>query len=168
MKKITYTLLLSIYLISSSAFANIDNNKEAIKSAALKKWEATPEGIFFKKWEASPVGKKVIENTSKIRKSIKEFSGMEALVTSLSLPAGARLGFGLMVNIKGQDYILAFGPDLNKEFGSLRDLKVNDKILIKSHSVSKAPKYAYPIIAGDYIEKNSKLIYQRKLNKGGC
>ena len=168
MKKFTYTLLLSIYLISGSAFANIDNNKGAIKSAALKKWEATPEGIFFKKWEASPAGKKVIESTSKIRKSINEFSGMEAVVTSLSLPASARLGFGLMVNIKGEDYILAFGPDLNKEFGSLRDLKVNDKILIKSHSVSKAPKYIYPIIAGDYIEKNNKLIYKRTLNKGGC
>ena len=168
MKKFTYTLLLSIYLISSSAFVNFDKNKEAVKSAALKKWEATPEGIFFKKWEASPAGKKVIESTSKIRKSINEFSGMEAVVTSLSLPASARLGFGLMVNIKGEDYILAFGPDLNKEFGSLRDLKVNDKILIKSHSVSKAPKYIYPIIAGDYIEKNNKLIYKRTLNKGGC
>ena len=168
MKKLTYTLLLSIYLISGSAFANIYNNKEAIKSAALKKWEATPEGIIFKKWEASPAGKKVIESTFKIRKSINEFSGMEAVVTSLSLPAGARLGFGLMVNIKGDDYILAFGPDLNKEFGSLRDLKVNDKILIKSHSVSKAPKYKYPIIAGDYIEKNCKLIYKRAPNKGGC
>ena len=168
MKKITYTLFLSIYLISGSAFANIDNNKEAIKSAALKKWEATPEGIFFKKWETSPACKKVIESTSKIRKSIIEFSGMEAVVTSLSLPTGARLGFGMMVNIDGEDYILSFGPDINKEFGQLRNLKVNDKILIKSHSVSKAPKYIYPIIAGDYIEKNSKLIYKRTPNKGGC
>jgi hypothetical protein len=168
MKKITYTLFLSIYLISGSAFANIDNNKEAIKSAALKKWEATPEGIFFKKWEASPAGKKVIESTSKIRKSINEFSGMEAVITSLSLPAGARLGFGMMVNINGEDYILSFGSDINKEFGQLRNLKVNDKIIIKSHSVSKAPKYAYPIVAGDYIESDGKIIYKRAPNKGGC
>lgn len=168
MKKFTYTLLLSIYLISSSAFVNFDKNKEAVKSAALKKWEATPEGIFFKKWETSPAGKKVIESTSKIRKSINELSDMEAVVTSLSLPAGARLGFGLMVNIKGDDYILAFGPDLNKEFGQLHNLKINDKIIIKSHSVSKAPKYAYPIIAGDYIERDGKIIYKRAPNKGGC
>ncbi len=168
MKKITYTLFLSIYLISGSAFANIDNNKEAIKSAALKKWEATPEGIFFKKWEASPAGKKVIESTSKIRKSINNFANMEAVITSLSLPTGARLGFGMMVNIDGEDYILSFGPDINKEFGQLRNLKVNDKIIIKSHSVSKAPKYAYPIVAGDYIESDGKIIYKRAPNKGGC
>lgn len=168
MKKFTYTLLLSIYLISNSAFVNFDKNKEAVKSAALKKWEATPEGIFFKKWEASPAGKKVIESTFKIRKSINEFSGMEAVVTSLTLPAGARLGFGLMVNIKGEDYILAFGPELHKEFGQLYNLKVNDKVIIKSHSVSKAPKYAYPIVAGDYIERDSKIIYKRAPNKGGC
>ena len=168
MKKITYTLFLSIYLISGSAFANIDNNKEAIKSAALKKWEATPEGIFFKKWEASPAGKKVIESTSKIRKSINNFANMEAVITSLSLPTGARLGFGMMVNIDGEDYILSFGSDINKEFGQLRNLKVNDKIIIKSHSVSKAPKYAYPIVAGDYIESDGKIIYKRAPNKGGC
>ena len=168
MKKITYTLLLSIYLISSSAFVNFDKNKEAVKSAALKKWEATPEGIFFKKWEASPAGKKVIESTSKIRRSIKDFANMEAVVTSLSLPTGARLGFGMMVNINGEDFILSFGPDLNKEFGQLHNLKVNDKIIIKSHSVSKAPKYAYPIVAGDYIERDGKVIYKRAPNKGGC
>ena len=157
-----------LLLISVFVFANSENKKVAPKSEALKKWEATPEGIFFKKWEASPAGKKVIESTSKIRKSINNFTNMEAVITSLSLPTGARLGFGMMVNIDGEDYILSFGPDINKEFGQLRNLKVNDKIIIKSHSVSKAPKYAYPIIAGDYIAKNSKLIYQRKPNRGGC
>lgn len=168
MKKYNKTFLLPLLLISVLAFANSSNNKVAPKSVALKKWEATPEGIFFKKWEASPAGKKVIESTFKIRKSINEFNSMEAVVTSLTLPAGARLGFGLMVDIKGEDYILAFGPDLNKEFGQLHNLKVNDKIIIKSHSVSKAPKYAYPIVAGDYIERDGKIIYKRAPNKGGC
>ena len=168
MKKYNNTLLLPLLLISGLAFANSSNKKVAPKSVALKKWEATPEGIFFKKWEASPAGKKVIESIFKIRKSINEFSGMEAVVTSLSLPAGARLGFGLMVDIKGEDYILSFGPELNKEFGQLHNLKVNDKIIIKSHSVSKAPKYAYPIVAGDYIERDGKIIYKRAPNKGGC
>jgi hypothetical protein len=161
-------LILPLLLISVFVIANSENKKVTPKSEALKKWEATPEGIFFKKWEASPAGKKVIESTSKIRKSINNFTNMEAVITSLSLPTGARLGFGMMVNIDGEDYILSFGPDINKEFGQLRNLKVNDKIIIKSHSVSKAPKYAYPIIAGDYIAKNSKLIYQRKPNRGGC
>lgn len=161
-------LILPLLLISVFVFANPENKKVTSKSEALKKWEATPEGIFFKKWEASPAGKKVIESTSKIRKSINDFANMEAVITSLSLPTGARLGFGMMVNIDGEDYILSFGPDINKEFGQLRNLKVNDKIIIKSYSVSKAPKYAYPIIAGDYLAKNSKIIYQRKPNKGGC
>ena len=168
MRKYIHTLILPLLLISGVAFANKETKKVAPKSAALKKWEATPEGIFFKKWEASPAGKKVIESTSKIRKSINDFANMEAVVTSLSLPTGARLGFGMMVNINGEDYILSFGPDLNKEFGQLRNLKVNDKIIIKSHSVSKAPKYAYPIVAGDYIESDGKIIYKRAPNKGGC
>ena len=161
-------LILPLLLISVFVFANTENKKVTPKSEALKNWEATPEGIFFKKWEASPAGKKVIESTSKIRKSINEFNSMDAVVNSLTLPAGARLGFGLMVNIKGEDYILSFGPELNKEFGQLRNLKVNDKIIIKSHSVSKAPKYAYPIVAGDYIERDGKIIYKRAPNKGGC
>jgi hypothetical protein len=33
---------------------------------------------------------------------------MEAFVTSLSLPPGSRLGFGVMVRINGDDYILKF------------------------------------------------------------
>lgn len=31
----------------------------AENKAALKKWEASPDGIHFKNWEASPAGKKV-------------------------------------------------------------------------------------------------------------
>jgi hypothetical protein len=50
---------------------------------------------------------------------------MEAVVTSLSLPPGSRLGFGVMVRINGDDYILAFGPEqsgknnFNNEFDSI-------------------------------------------------
>ena len=66
---------------------------------------------------------------------------MEAVVTSLSLPPGSRLGFGVMVRINGDDYILSFGQEnsdknllnFNNEFQQLRSLKVNDKIIIKSH-----------------------------------
>jgi len=34
--------------------------------------------------------------------------------------------------------------------------------------VSHAPKYAFPIVSGDYIEKDGKMIFQRIPNKGGC
>lgn len=191
MKKIIYTLILTLVVVSGLVFANREkeNSKKitpkpagsapisaAEMKAARAKWEASPDGIFFKKWEASPAGKKVNAATAKISKSVKDFAEMEAVVTSLSLPAGARLGFGVMVEIDNEDYILAFGieqPGKNimnfkSEFEQLRSLKVNDKIIIKSHNLSKAPKYAYPIVSGDYVERGGKIIYKRTPRKGGC
>ena len=140
------------------------------KKAALIKWEATPDGILFKKWKASPAGKKVYAGEAKIRKSINSYTNMEGVVTSLSLPTGSRLGFGVMVMINGDHYILSFGPEksVDNEFQQLHSLKVNDKIIIKSHSVSHAPKYSYPIISGDYVERDCKIIYKRAPRKGGC
>jgi hypothetical protein len=80
-----------------------------------------------------------------------------------------------MVKIDGEDYILNFGPESfnknrvsNNEFKQLRSLKVNDKIMIKSHFVSYAPKYSYPILAGAYVEREGKIIYKRVPRKGGC
>jgi len=73
-----------------------------------------------------------------------------------------------MVMINGDDYILSFGVEESNEFQPLRDLKVNDKIMIKSHFVSYAPKYAYPIVACDYVERDSKIIYRAAPRKGGC
>lgn len=166
MRKSNHLLLFSMLMLSNLAFAN--NESKMDNKAALKKWEATPEGIFFKKWESSAAGKKVYASEARIRKSIIEFSNMEAIVTSLTLPAGSRLGYGVMVRIKDEDFILSFGPDLKNEFDQIRGLKVNDKITIKSHSVSHAPKYAYPIVAGDYVERNGKLLYKRIPGKGGC
>ena len=188
MKKNNYVLILTLVVVSGLVFANSEIKNETPKKSiskplsaveknhALKKWEASPDGIQFKKWEASPVGKRVITSSTKISKSIKNFSTMEAVVTSLSLPPGSRLGFGVMVNINGDDYILAFGPgryeknsyNFSKEFEHLYSLKVNDTIGIRSHSISKTPKYSYPIIAGDYIEKDNKIIYERVSNKDGC
>lgn len=166
MKKLNYILILPLLIISSFVFAN--NEVKNDKKAALKKWEATSEGLFFKKWESSAAGKKVYASESRIRKSIRAFDNMEAIVTSLTLPAGSRLGFGIMVRIKDEDFILSFGPDLKNDFDQIRGLKVNDKITIKSHSVSHAPKYAYPIVAGDYVERDGKLLYKRIPVKGGC
>jgi hypothetical protein len=182
MKKIIYVLIVPLVVVSGLVFANREIKNETSKKsiprplsaaerkAALKKWEATPDGMIYKKWEASPAGKKVYAGEAKIRKSIRNYSNMEGVVTSLSLPPGSRLGFGVMVRIDDGDYILSFGPEKydDNEFQQLHNLKVNDKIIIKSHTVSHAPKYSYPIVSGDYIERDSKIIYKRAPRKGGC
>lgn len=182
MKKIIYALILSLAVVSGLVFANVEMKKEACKKptskpmtaaqkeAALKKWEATPDGIMYKKWKTSPEGKKIYAGEAKIRKSIKEFTPMEAIITSLSLPQGSRLGFGVMVKINGEDYILSFGIEEagKNEFQHLHSLKAYDKIIIKSHNVSHAPKYAYPIISGDYVAKDGRIIYKRLPRKDGC
>ncbi len=185
-KKIIYALILPLVVVSGLLFANRETKNETSKKsnprplsaaereAILKKWEASPDGILYKKWEASPAGKKVLAGAAKIKKSIRDSTNMEAVVTSLSLPTGSRLGFGVMVRINGDDYILAFGPEqsgknnFNNEFELLHNLKVNDKIILRSHSVSYAPKYAYPIVAGDYVELDGKIIYKRAPRQGGC
>lgn len=182
MKKLIYVSILPLMVVSGLVFSNREIEMEtAIKSipkpltaderkAAREKWEATPDGIMFKKWEASQAGKKVYASEAKIRKAITDYSNMEGVITSLSLPPGSRLGFGVMVRINDDDYILSFGAEKsnNNEFLQLHNLKVNDKIIIKSHSVSHAPKYAYPIVSGDYVEQNGKVIYKRVSGKGGC
>jgi hypothetical protein len=188
MKKVIYALILPLVVVSGLVFANREIKNETSKKSTPKplsaaemkaereRWEATPDGINFKKWEASPAGKKVYAAEANIWKHIKDSTNMEAVVTSLSLPPGSRLGFGVMVRINGDDYILSFGPEksdknflnFNNEFQQLHSLKVNDKIIIKSHSVSHAPKYSYPIVSGDYVERDSKIIYKRAPRKGGC
>jgi hypothetical protein len=180
MKKVIYALILPLVVVSGLVLANREfKNETSIKStpkplsaaemkAELKKWEATPDGIKFKKWEASPEGKKVLAGAAKISNQISASTNMEAIVTSLSLPPGSRLGFGVMVRINGDDYILSFGPEKSNEFQQLHSLKVNDKIVIRSHFVSYAPKYSYPIVSGDYVERDSKIIYKRAPRKGGC
>ena len=176
MKKVIYALILPLVVVSGLVFANREIKNETSKKstpkplsaderkAELKKWEATPAGIMFKEWEASPAGKKVYAAEAKIRKHITDSTNMEAVVTSLSLPPGARLGFGVMASINGDDYILRFDDEPQQ----LPGLKVNDKIIIKSHSVSHAPKYAYPIVSGEYAEKDGKIIYKHPPRKGGC
>ncbi len=179
MKKVIYALILLLVVVSGLVFANRKINNEtskkstpkplcaAEKDAAMKQWEATPEGIKFKQWEASPAGLKVYAAEAKIWEHIKDSSNMEAVVTSLSLPPGSRLGFGVMVRINGDDYILNFAPE-ESQLEQLQSLKANDKITIRSRSVSHAPKYSYPIVSGDYVERDSKVIFKRIPSKGGC
>lgn len=73
-----------------------------------------------------------------------------------------------MVRINDADYILSFGALKSDEFQQLHSLKVNDKIVLRSHTLSYAPKYSYPIVSGDYVERDSKLIYERAPRKDGC
>ena len=179
MKKVIYALILSLVVVSGLVFANREIKNETSKKSTPKplsaaemkaereRWEATPDGINFKKWEASPAGKKVYAAEAKIRRHISAFTNMEAVVTSLSLPPGSRLGFGVMVRIDGVDYIVKFEPE-KSQLEQLRSLKVDDKIIIRSRNVSHAPKYEYPIISGNYVERDSKIIYKRAPRKGGC
>ena len=104
---------------------------------------------------------------AKIRKHLTDSTNMEAVVTSRSLPAGSRLGFGVMARINGDDYIVKFDAE-KSQLEQLHSLKVDDKIIIRSRNVSHAPKYAYPIVSGDYVERDSKIIFKRIPRKGGC
>ena len=179
MKKVIYALILPLVVVSGLVFANHETKNETSKKstpkplsaaeikAARTQWLATPDGIKYKKWEASPAGKKVYAAEAKIRKHISAFTNMEAVVTSLSLPPGSRLGFGVMARIDGVDYIVKFEPE-KSQLEQLHSLKVNDKIIIKSRAVSHAPKYSYPIVSGDYVERDGKIIFKRIPRKGGC
>lgn len=180
MKKLIYVLLLPLVVVGGLVFANRELKKETPKvsppkkltsaemKAAKKQWEASPDGVMYKKWEASAAGKKVYASEAKIMKSIRSNSNMEATISSLSLPDGSRVGLGVMVKINDEDFILSFGPLKSDEFQQLHSLKVNDKIIVKSHFVSHAPKYTYPIVSGDYVERDGKLIYNLPPRKGGC
>ena len=179
MKKVTYALILLLVVVSGLVFANREIKNETSKKstpkplsaaemkAAREQWEATPEGIKYKKWEASPAGKKVYAAEAKIWENLKDSSNMEAVITSLSLPPGSRLGFAVMARINGEDYIVKFEPE-KSQLEQLHSLKVDDKIILRSRSVSHAPKYAYPIVSGEYVERDSKVIFKRVPRKGGC
>jgi len=180
MKKVMYVLILPLLVVSGLVFANRSIKKgtsekpiskplcTSQKDAAMKQWEATPAGMLFKEWEMSPAGQKVYTCEAKIMKSLRDFSNMEGVITSLSLPPGSRLGFGVMVKINEEDYILNFNAESTDELKQVQTLKINDKIIIRSHNVSHAPRYAYPIVSGDYVERDGKMIYKRVLRKGGC
>lgn len=179
MKKVIYALILPLALAGGLVFANREakpDNPElatskplpaAEKESAMKQWEATPEGIKYKKWEASPIGQKVLAGAALIRKYVRDSSSVDAVVTSLSLPPGSRLGFGIMARINGVDYIVTFEPE-QSQLAQLRTLEVGDNIIITCHGVSHAPKYSYAIITSDYVGKDSKVIFRRVPRTGGC
>ncbi|MFC1225936.1 hypothetical protein ACFE6N_19190 [Pedobacter sp. BG31] len=176
--KMMYALILPLVVVSGLVFANreIKNESKRLSSkpisaaqrdAEKKKWEVSPDGIKFKKWESSPTGKNVHASAAKIRKDISEFTDMEAVVTALTLPPGSRLGFGVMARINGADYIVNFEAE-KSQLAQLHSIKINDKIMVRSRNMSYAPKYSYPIVSAEYVERDNKVIFKRLPRKGGC
>lgn len=180
MKKVIYVLISTLVVVSGIVLANRGARKETSRKstpspraademrAVKEKWEATPEGINFNKWKTSAEGKKVLAAAARIRSRVSDSSNMAAVVTSLALPPGARLGFGVMVRINGDDYIVSFNQVKSNELQQLYRLKVDDKIILRGHAVSYAPKYSYPIISGDYVQRDTEIIYKAAARKGGC
>ena len=177
MKKTIYVLILSLVVVSGLVFANREIKNEtkpspkplsiADRKARLderKKWEASPDGIKYKEWEVSPEGKKVHASHDKISKYIKAFTNMEAVVTSVTFQRnGKSSGIKwLIVRINGEEYMMQFSP---KEFQQLNSLKVNDKIIVRSHSAGYSPNHPYLIVSGDYIERNGMVLFKREFNK---
>ena len=182
MKKIIYALILPLVVVSGLVFVNCENKKETKPSTKLssitnqksnlekkKKWEASPDGVKYKEWEASPEGKKVHASYYKIEKSIKAFSDMEAVVTSVTFQRANANASGpkwLIVKINGEEYMMQFIP---KEFQRLNSLKVNDKIIVRSRSAGFSNNHPYLIISGDYIAQDNKVLFKRDFSKNkGC
>jgi hypothetical protein len=182
MKKTIYFLILPLAVVSSLVLANCEIKNEtkpspkplsiSDKKANLdekKKWETSPDGIKQKEWEVSPEGKKVNASYYKIKNSIKAFSDMEAVVTSVTFQRENAKSSGpkwLIVRINGEEYMMQFIP---KEFEQLNSLKVDDKIIVKSRSAGLSHNHPYLIISGDYIEHNNKVLFKRDFSKNkGC
>jgi hypothetical protein len=192
MKKTIYVLILSLVVISGlvfsfSTFANNSKAKTEIKKEKKlvkktlssaekksmldqrKKWEASPDGIKFNDWKKSPEGKKVQASYEKIKNEINAFTEMEAIVTSVTFqfpttnPSSPKW---LVVKINGEDYMMQFIPN---DFEKFKNLKVNDKIIVRSRSAGFSNNHPYLIISSDYIEHNSKVLFKREFNKNdGC
>ena len=192
MKKSIYLLILPLAVLSGLVFsfapfafgsgANFEMKNETKPSSkplsvaerkanldARKKWEASPDGIKYKEWEVSPDGKKVYASYDKIKNSIKTFSNMEAVVTSLTFQRKNAKSSGLkwlIVRINDEEYMMQFIP---ADFKQLNSLKVNDKIMVRSRSAGYSSNHPYLILSGDYIARNNKILFKRDFSKNnGC
>lgn len=181
MKKAIYLLILPLVVVSGLVFANREIKNEtkpspkplsiADREARLeerKLWENTPDGLRFKLWEVSFEGKKVNASHDKIRKRLKAFTNMKAVVTSTTFQRdGKSSGIKwLIVRIDGEEYMMQF---ISKDFQNLKSLKVNDKISVRSRSAGRSPNHPYLILSGDYIERNGKVLLKRDFSKNrGC
>lgn len=182
MKKTVSVLILLLVVVSGLVFANREikietkpflkplstTDRKARMVEEKKKWEASPDGIKYKEWEVSAEGKKVHASYDKIKKHINAFTNMEAVVTSVTFQrANTKSGpKWLIVRINGEEYMMQFSP---KDFQQFNSLKVNDQIIVRSHSAGCSPNHPYLIISGDYIEHKNKILFKRDLSKNkGC
>lgn len=181
MKKTIYVLILLLVVVSGLVFANREIKNEtkpsqktlsvANKKANVderKKWEASPDGIKYKEWQTSAEGKKVYASYVNIKRYIKSFTDMEAVVTSVTFQrenANASGPKWLIVRIEGEDYMMQFTP---KEFQQLSSLKVNDKIIVRSRSAGLSNNHPYLIVSGDYIARDNKILFKREFKNDGC
>jgi len=177
MKKNIYVLILPLVVVSGLVFANREVKNETKPLSASerkarmdddrKKWEASPDGVKYKKWEVSLKGKKVRASHDKIRKYIKDYTNMEAVVTSVTFQrknVKSSQPKWLIVRIDGEEYMMQY---TQSEFKQLNSLKVNDKIIVKSHSAGYSPNHPYLVLSGDQIEKNGKVVFVRDFSKKG-
>lgn len=186
MKKNIYLLILPLVVVIGLVFtlnlfaygSGVSEIKNEAKQLSIadrkanldkrKKWETSPDGIEYKEWEVSPEGKKIHASHDKIKKSIKTFSNMEAVVTSVTFqrPNAKSGSKWLIVRINNEKYMMQFIP---KDFKQLKSLKVNDKIIVKSRSAGFSPNHPYLILSGDYIARNNKILFKRDFSKNkGC
>lgn len=182
MKKSIHFLIVTLAVSSVLVFTNCETKNEPKPSAKnlsvadskanldqRKKWEASPDGIKYKEWEVSPEGKKVHASHDKIKKYIKDFSDMEAVITSVTFQRENAKSSGpkwLIVKINEEEYMMQY---ISKEFEPLKNLKVNDKIIVKSHSAGYSHNHPYLILSGDYIEQDNKVLFKRDFSKNnGC
>lgn len=173
MIKLIYKLVIALVMVCSPAFSNTKNNPQAKpgihKKTALEKWEASPDGIQYKKWQNSPAGQKVQNSYTKIKNAIKTFAPMEAVVTSVTYQRPNTKAKGpkwLIIQIDNEQYMMQYMP---KDFDKLKNLKVNDKITVKSRSAGLSPNHPYLILSGDYISKNNTVLFKReKINNKQC
>ena len=102
MKKAIYLLILPLVVVSGLVFANREI-KPSPKPLSIAERKARMVDDR-KKWEASPEGKKVHASHDKIKKYLKDFSNMEAVVTSFTLQRANAKSSGpkwLIVRING-------------------------------------------------------------------
>jgi hypothetical protein len=130
-----------------------------------KKWQASPDGVKYRQWEDSPEGRKVRTSYNRVKKQIRNFAGMEAVISSLTFERDFGKSAGpkwIIVKISGDDYMMQFTP---KEFQKLNSLRVNDTIMVKSRSAGFSPNHPFLILSGDYMEKNGKILFERHFGK---
>jgi hypothetical protein len=169
MKKTIHFLILPLVVVIGFVFTNCESKNETKptkKPTSIAERKANLEQR--KKWEASPEGKKVQASHEKIKKHIKNFSYMEAVITSTTFQrditkSGPKW---LIVTIEGETYMMQYSV---KDFEPLKNLKVNDKLIIKSRSAGFSNNHPYLILSGDFIVHNNKLLFKRDFSKNdGC